>query len=308
MFPIQDETRRPARQPIVTMAIIGLNAVVFVFELIGGDAFVNLWSAVPADIVAGRHLLTILTSMFMHASWSHIIGNMVFLWAFGPEIEDAMDPLRYVTFYLAGGVVATLGAGAGRSGLDDPQSRRERGDRRRDGRVPGDLSSRQDPHFGLLRLVRARHVIPAALLIGFWFVIQLLSFGAVTDAQSGGVAYAAHIGGIAFGALTCRLFEDPRRIRDKTGRSIELRPGALAAAGRRRVSARRERKDAATGRVYKAFVGAAAGRALVVALSSSCRSSPLCRPAGARLPARPCRAAGAGSRRSPASRRCRPQQ
>jgi membrane associated rhomboid family serine protease len=83
--------------------------LVFILELIGGDAFVIRWSVVPADIVAGHHLINILTAMFMHASWSHILGNMVFLWAFGPEIEDAMNPWRYVAFYLAGGVVSMLG-------------------------------------------------------------------------------------------------------------------------------------------------------------------------------------------------------
>src|SRR5208283_300913 len=106
MFPLQDESRRPSHFPIVTALIIALNVLVFIFELMGGDAFVIQWSVVPADIVAGRHLVTILTSLFMHASWSHIVGNMVFLWAFGPEIEDAMNPRRYVAFYLAGGVVS----------------------------------------------------------------------------------------------------------------------------------------------------------------------------------------------------------
>ena len=212
MFPIQDETRRPSRAPIVTVAIIGLNAAVFVLELIGGDAFVNQWSAVPAEIVAGRHLATILTSMFMHGSWSHIIGNMIFLWAFGPEIEDAMNPARYLLFYLLGGVVATLA-----QTLVDPTSTIPT--LGASGAIAAVMGAflvtyprdkiRTLVFFGLFfRLT----FIPAALLIGFWLVIQLVSFGAVTDAQSGGVAYAAHIGGIAFGALTCRLFEDRRRI------------------------------------------------------------------------------------------------
>ena len=68
MFPLQDESRRPSRPPIVTELIIGLNALVFILELTGGDAFVLQWSLIPADIAAGRHWITILTSMFMHAS------------------------------------------------------------------------------------------------------------------------------------------------------------------------------------------------------------------------------------------------
>ena len=92
MIPLEDESRRPSRFPVVTALIIALNALAFILELTYGDAFVIRWSVVPADIVAGRHLITILTALFMHASWSHILGNMVFLWAFGPEIEDAMNP------------------------------------------------------------------------------------------------------------------------------------------------------------------------------------------------------------------------
>jgi membrane associated rhomboid family serine protease len=100
MIPLSDATRRPASFPVVTTAIIVMNAFVFVLELMGGDPFVIRWSLVPADIVAGHHWITILTAMFMHGGWMHIIGNMVFLWAFGPEVEDAMGPLRYLGFYL----------------------------------------------------------------------------------------------------------------------------------------------------------------------------------------------------------------
>ncbi len=108
MIPLTDETRRPAGFPTVTALIIGINVVVFVVELVAGDPFINAWAARSADIASGHRLYTLLTSMFMHASWSHIIGNMVFLWAFGPQIEDAMGKVRYAAFYLAGGVVASL--------------------------------------------------------------------------------------------------------------------------------------------------------------------------------------------------------
>src|SRR5271165_2441711 len=108
MIPLRDESRPHVRFPMVTTFIIAMNVLVFILELTGGDAFVKQWSAVPANIAAGHRLITILTSMFMHASWSHILGNMVFLWAFGPQIEDTMNPLRYAAFYLAGGVVAML--------------------------------------------------------------------------------------------------------------------------------------------------------------------------------------------------------
>src|SRR2546425_11408111 len=95
MIPLADASRRPKRFPIVTAAIILLNAIVFLFELLGGEPFVKQWSVLPADIVSGQHWVTIISAMFMHGGWMHIIGNMVFLKAFGPEIEDAMGRLRY---------------------------------------------------------------------------------------------------------------------------------------------------------------------------------------------------------------------
>src|SRR5580693_4434224 len=92
----------------MTALIILVNAVVFVLELMGGDAFVTQWAAIPAVIFSGHRWVTIFTAMFMHGGWLHIIGNMVFLWAFGPEIEDIMNPVRYLAFYLLGGLIAML--------------------------------------------------------------------------------------------------------------------------------------------------------------------------------------------------------
>jgi len=211
MIPLRDESRRPEGFSIVTALIIAINVVVFILELTGGDEFVTRWSLVPADIVAGRHWITILTSMFMHASWSHILGNMVFLWAFGPEIEDTMNPWRYAAFYLAGGVAAMLAQIAAAPGSTVPCL----GASGAIAAVMGAflITYPRDKIRTLLVIgwfIRITF-IPAALLIGFWFVVQLLSFGAVANVQSGGVAYLAHIGGMVFGAATSRLFEDPRR-------------------------------------------------------------------------------------------------
>jgi rhomboid family protein len=90
LIPLSDASRRPVRLPVVTAFIIAVNVFVFLLELMRGDAFVMQWSAIPAQIISGHRWITVLTAMFMHGSWSHIIGNMIFLWAFGPEIEDAM--------------------------------------------------------------------------------------------------------------------------------------------------------------------------------------------------------------------------
>ena len=213
MFPLDDASRRPSRFPIVTASIIALNVLAFILELMNGDDFVTQWSVVPADIVAGRHWITILTALFMHASWSHILGNMVFFWAFGPEIEDAMNPWRYAAFYLSGGVVSMLAQIAADPGSTIPNLG-----------ASGAIAAVMGAFLVTYPRDKIRTVvllgwfvqitfIPAALLIGLWFLIQLLSFGVVvSDVQSGGVAYVAHIGGVIFGAVTARLFEDPRRL------------------------------------------------------------------------------------------------
>ena len=211
MIPLRDESRQPERFAIVTAFIIGINVLVFILELAGGDEFVTRWSVVPADIVAGRHWIAIVTSMFLHASWSHILGNMVFLWAFGPEIEDIMNRWRYAVFYLAGGAVAMLAQVAADPGSTVPCLG-----------ASGAIAAVMGAFLVTYPRDKIRTVlvigwfirvtfIPAVLLIGFWFVVQLLSFGAVTNVQSGGVAYLAHIGGMVFGAVTARLVEDPRR-------------------------------------------------------------------------------------------------
>ncbi len=167
---------------------------------------------VPADIAAGHNLITILTALFMHASWSHILGNMVFLWAFGPEIEDAMNPARYLVFYLAGGVVSM----AAQIAIDPASTVPNLGASGAIAAVMGAflVTYPRDKIRTILIIgffVRITF-IPAALLIGFWFLIQLVSFGAVVSVEEGGVAYMAHIGGMIFGAAAARLFEDPRRL------------------------------------------------------------------------------------------------
>jgi membrane associated rhomboid family serine protease len=189
-----------------------MNSFVFVQELMGGDTFVMKWSAIPAEIFSGHHWITILTAMFMHASWSHIIGNMIFLWAFAPEIEDAMGPGRYFVFYIVGGLVAMLAQVAASPHSTVPNLG-----------ASGAIAAVMGAFLVTYPRDRVRSVlfifvffritfIPAALLIGFWFLTQLFSAGAVAQAQTGGVAYLAHIGGFIFGAVTARLFEDPRRI------------------------------------------------------------------------------------------------
>jgi membrane associated rhomboid family serine protease len=195
----------------MTASIIVLNGLVFIAELVRGDAFVTRWSVIPADIVAGNHWITILTAMFMHGSWSHFIGNMVFLWAFGPEVEDLMNPRRYLVFYLAGGLGAALAQVAAIPESTIPNLGAS-------GAIAAVMGAflvtyPRDRIRSLLVLfvfVRVTY-IPAALLIGVWFLTQFLSLGSLASAPTGGVAYAAHVGGFIFGTIAARLFEGRQR-------------------------------------------------------------------------------------------------
>jgi len=198
------------------MLIIVINGLVFACELLGGEAFVIKWAAVPADILAGHHWITILTAMFMHGSWSHILGNMVFLWAFGPVIENAMNPLRYSVFYLIGGLVAMLAQVAANPSSTVPNLGAS-------GAIAAVMGAflvtypRDRIRAVLIIFVFVRMTfIPAALLIGVWFAIQLVNAGTVATVQTGGVAYVAHVGGFIFGAISARLFEDSSRVAEQS--------------------------------------------------------------------------------------------
>ncbi|MGA7157122.1 MAG: rhomboid family intramembrane serine protease [Acidobacteriaceae bacterium] len=211
LIPLGDVSRRRARFPIATTAIIVLNALVFFLELKGGDQFVYEWAAIPANIVSGHALPTLLTSMFIHGSWSHILGNMVFLWAFGPAMEDIMNPWRFTAFYLLGGLVAMLAQVAASPTSMIPTLGAS-------GAIAAVMGAflvtyprdRIRAIFWLIFFIRITY-IPAIFLIGFWFLIQVLNVGSVASVQHGGVAYVAHVGGFLFGALTIRLFRGPKR-------------------------------------------------------------------------------------------------
>lgn len=213
MIPLSDIDRRPSRFPLITTLIIGTNTFVFLLELMNGPAFVARWSLIPAEIASGRDLITILTAMFMHAGWLHIIGNMIYFWAFGPEIEGMMGRSRYLVFYLAGGLVAF-----GAQIAADPASL-----------IPtlgasGAIAAVMGAFLITFPRDRIRTIvflgifvtifrIPAVLLVGFWFVMQLFSeVGSLVDRQTvGGIAYAAHVGGFVFGLASARLFERRQR-------------------------------------------------------------------------------------------------
>ncbi len=207
MIPLSDVSRRPTSFPTVTLLIVVVNVAVFLLELTYGEGFVQKWAMTPAEVAAGRDLVTVLTAMFMHASWAHLIGNMVFFWAFGPVIEDAMGSRRYLIFYLLGGVAAaaaqvafaphltelTLGASGAIAAVMGAFLVT----------FPTDKIRTILVLFVFIRIA----YIPAVILIGLWFLAQLWSAGQIAPQTPNDVAYLAHIGGFMFGAVFARLFE-----------------------------------------------------------------------------------------------------
>jgi membrane associated rhomboid family serine protease len=163
---------------------------------------------IPVRIEHLHHLITIVTAMFMHAGWLHILGNMVFLWAFGPAIEDAMGRFRYLAFYLTGGVAAMLAQVAGSPGSTVPCLGAS-------GAIAAVMGAfiviyprdRIRTFVWILIFIRVTY-IPAVVLIGVWFLFQLLNVvGSVATVETGGVAYLAHVGGFLFGVVTARLWK-----------------------------------------------------------------------------------------------------
>jgi membrane associated rhomboid family serine protease len=212
MIPLRDIDRKRLGFPAVTAMIIGMNVLMFLLESVNGRGFILRWSLIPAEITAGRGTITILTAMFMHASVLHIMGNMVYLMAFGPELEGVMGRGRYLVFYLLGGLAATVAQVA----MDPTSVVPNLGASGAIAAVMGAFLV-TFPHDRIRTLlVIGFYVtisfIPAVILVGFWFVIQLFSeVGALVQRQGVGVAYMAHIGGLIFGVVTARLFEPRQR-------------------------------------------------------------------------------------------------
>jgi membrane associated rhomboid family serine protease len=199
MFPIGDDNSARRLQPVVVYALIAVNVLFFLVELIGGDAFIGTWSFVPSRFLANPagDFVTIFTSMFMHAGWVHIGGNMLYLWIFGDNVEDRFGHLQFLVFYLVCGIAATFAQLAFSIGSDIPNLGAS-------GAIAGVLGA-----YILLFPQRQVRVMagygitemPALVVIGLWFVLQLFSgvgsLGAAAD--TGGIAFMAHIGGFVAG-------------------------------------------------------------------------------------------------------------
>jgi membrane associated rhomboid family serine protease len=199
MFPIGDDNSARRLQPLVTYALIAINILFFFFEFLGGDAFIEAWSFVPSRFMADPlgDAVTIFTSMFMHAGLVHIGGNMLYLWIFGDNVEDRFGHVRFLAFYLACGIAATFSQLAFSMGSNIPNLGAS-------GAIAGVLGA----YILLFPQRKVRVMIgngitemPSLVVIGLWFVLQLFSgvgsLGATAD--TGGVAFMAHIGGFVAG-------------------------------------------------------------------------------------------------------------
>jgi len=207
MLPIGDDDSARRTVPLVTYALIALNVLFFFVELSGGDAFIAKWAFVPSRFLAnpGADFLTIFTSMFMHAGWLHLGGNMLYLWIFGDNVEDRFGHGKFLIFYLLCGIAATFAQLAFSTGSNVPNLGAS-------GAIAGVLGSyilmfpQQQ-----VRVLIGRVVTPvsALIVIGFWIVLQFFSgFASITSAaDTGGVAYMAHIGGFIAGFVLTFLFK-----------------------------------------------------------------------------------------------------
>jgi membrane associated rhomboid family serine protease len=207
MFPIGDDNSARRSVPLVTYALIALNVLVFLLELDNGEEFIRAWAFVPARFAAdpAGNLLTVFSAMFMHGGWLHLGGNMLYLWIFGDNVEDRFGHVKYLLFYLLAGIAATFAQFAVMPGSNVPNVGAS-------GAIAGVLGAYilMFPH-ARVNVLFGSHIVamPAVIVLGFWIVLQLMSgVGSIaaTDADVGGVAYMAHVGGFVAGFLMAFLF------------------------------------------------------------------------------------------------------
>jgi len=218
VIPIGDDRIAGARTPVVNWVLIAVNTLVFIYEVTLSqpalERLVTGYGVIPAAVAQGEGWLTLLTSMFLHGGWLHLIGNMVFLWVFGDNIEAVLGHLGYLAFYLLGGLAASAGHILSNAASTVPSVGAS-------GAIAAVLGAyivmfpranvRVLLFLGLFATVTR---VTAIVFLGFWIVTQLLSgfasLGAPT-AQTEGVAWFAHIGGFAFGAAAGLLLRGRAR-------------------------------------------------------------------------------------------------
>lgn len=206
IFPIGDDQIKGGYKPIFSYAFIALNIILFLYEMYlqsNGqlNSFIDEYGAIPTDIVQGENYFTLFTNMFLHGGWMHLIGNMVFLWIFGDNIEASIGNIKFLLFYLGGGIAASIIHVVLNVNSHIPSIG-----------ASGAISAVMGAYLVMFPGSRVKVLViyffksfylSALIFLGFWIALQL--FNGVTalgsDQNTGGVAHWAHIGGFAFGLL-----------------------------------------------------------------------------------------------------------
>ena len=213
MIPIRDEIKTH-RTPIVNYALVVINVLVFLWMFLNSGNLESIYyeyALIPSNFLNGIDLgdvKDIFTSMFMHGGWMHLIGNMLYLWIFGDNIEDRLGHIGYLIFYLAGGIAAALLQTLIRPSSQIPMVGAS-------GAIAGVLgaylvmypNSRVYTFIPIGFYARVR-LVPAVVVLGLWFLLQLISgVGSLGALDQGGTAYFAHIGGFIFGLIVGWMFK-----------------------------------------------------------------------------------------------------
>ena len=215
MFPIGEDNSSRRTVPVFNYLLIAFNLLFFFVELSGGEQFIRSWSFVPGRFRTspGGDAITLFTSMFMHGGWIHLLGNMLYLWIFGDNVEDRFGHLKFLLFYLLCGLAATFAQFAFNSDSHVPNLGAS-------GAIAGVLGAYiiMFPNARVKVLMRGGVVpMPALIVLGFWFLLQFVSgIGSIANtAQTTGVAYMAHVGGFIAGVVLTFLFrKSPRAAED----------------------------------------------------------------------------------------------
>ena len=227
MIPIGDYAGERPRFPFVNYALILINIVVFIVELSKPETFISQWGVVPREIVQGTDLpptigvpiyVTLLTSIFLHAGWLHLGGNMLYLWIFGDNVEDRMGHGRFLVFYLLCGVAAALAQTVTAPNSTVPMVGAS-------GAIAGVMGAyfvlypksrivALVPLFFFFQIIE----VPAIFFLGIWFLMQFVSgVGSIAEATrgapGGGVAFWAHVAGFVAGITGVVAFRRPERER-----------------------------------------------------------------------------------------------
>lgn len=213
MFPIGDDNTRRRATPVVTFVLIVINVVVFLLELNAGDAFIREWALIPrefADNPVGE-AVTLFSAMFMHGGWLHLFGNMLYLWIFGDNVEDEFGPGAFLGFYLLCGLAAFAAQFMVAPHSNVPNVGAS-------GAIAGVLGAYLIlfPHARVNVLVGRQVVaMPALVVLGLWILLQIFAgVGSIArttqTADTGGVAYMAHVGGFVAGLVLTVLFRRRR--------------------------------------------------------------------------------------------------